>query len=121
MYLNRTSPFNEKPHRSSRRKKSASKGKHAVAQVERAWELHFAPDHTGQIGMVWTSGGFRLMARNPKDPKEGVSSWRLRQLRELGIKLHKEDTLQFHALMAEIASRKAAGAWEPEKYEGTAA
>jgi hypothetical protein len=60
------------------------------------------------------------MKRNPKY-KDGVSSWRLRQLRELGIQLHKENTPQFAALIAEIANRKATGTWELDKYEQGAA
>jgi hypothetical protein len=94
---------------------------HEAEKTQRPWELMFFPDRNGRIGMVWTKSGPRLMCMDPKYPDDAVSSWRLRQLRELGKELHKEDTIQFYALMAEISKRKSAGTWVPDKYEGVAA
>lgn len=113
MYLKKTSSFNEKSNRPRKKK--------TIIQSERPWELMFAPDRTGRIGMVWTSSGLRLMCMDPKYPNDAVSSWRLRQLRELGKQLNKQDTIQYLALIEEIAKRKAAGTWVPDKYEGEAA
>jgi hypothetical protein len=90
-------------------------------ECRRPWELMFFPISTKPIGMVWTSNGPVLMCEDPKYPGSAVSSWRLRQLRELGKQLHKEDTAQFYALMEEITNRKARGTWIPDKYEGAAA
>jgi hypothetical protein len=55
MYLNHTSPFNEKPQRPSRSRKKKGDAK-TVVHTERPEELNFLLDATGNLREVWIKG-----------------------------------------------------------------